>query len=487
VTAHVERLPFPMAPVGALGITALADQHDAGERWRWKWFSIGGALGLAFGFVYVGIPSVTGAVLARPVELIPIPFLDLTQNISTREFMPATPLNLVFDVSLIILGMVLPFWAVIGGFIGLLATFLLNPILYQQGVLTTWTPGMNLIDTVFANTVDFYLSFSIGLSLAIFIVSVAPMLLAGLRKRKELTGDELSMRDRWKQITHRNRNRGDISIYLSLVIFVFATLSYILICRLLMPQFPVLFFLGFGFIYQPMISYVNAKLEGMIGQVVQIPLVREAAFIISGFSGSEIWFAPIPINDYGIATQNFRVMELTGTRLTSTIKTELVVIPIIIIMSLVFSQFIWRLAPIPSESYPFAQELWELQARNFALTASATSEGSSEFIEAIKPDVVAWGFGAGVLSFALLSFLNLPTFLVYGVVRGLGQSTPGNVLPELGGALIGRLWLEKRYGTQKYKQYVSVLFAGFGAGVGLIAMASVGFALIAKSTSTLGY
>lgn len=502
ITAHVEDLPFPMAPVGALGVTALAEAQDKSERWRWRWFSLGGALGLGFGLIYIGVPAITGSLLTKPIQIIPVPWLDLTSTISTRQMLPATAINLVFDVGLVILGMVLPFWAVIGGFIGLMSTFIINPVLYNEGVLTTWTPGSGLVDTMFANTIDFYLSFSIGLALAIFIMSILPLLKSVLIFMNKGDGqtDKLAARrslsDSWRQLRIRNKDRGDLSIFIAIGIYIFSTISYILVCLWLMPgtaekgyadQFPWMFFLGFGFIYQPILGYVNAKIEGLVGQTVQIPLVREAAFILSGYNGSAIWFAPIPINDYGLTVQNFRVMELTGTRLTSVIKTEFVVVPIVIISSLFFWDLIWRLAPVPSESFPFAQEFWELQARNVALQYSSTLGGSSMFIEAIKPEIIGWGAGVGLGAFAILNFLNLPTLLVFGVVRGLGQTTPGAVIPEIIGALIGRFYLERKYGHQDYKRYVSILLAGYGAGVGLVAMGSVAFALIAKSTTTLGY
>ena len=85
---------------------------------------------------------------------------------------------------------------------------------------------------------------------------------------------------------------------------------------------------------------------------------------------------------------------------------------------------------------------------------------------------ITCGFGTGFIAFTTLSLLNLPTFLVYGLVRGFGQATPGNVIPEMIGALIGRFFLEKRYGNKNYKRYMMVLYAGFGAGMGLVAMAS---------------
>ncbi len=68
--------------------------------------------------------------------------------------------------------MVLPFWAVMGGFIGLIITIILNPLLYSNGILTRWHPGMATVDTVFANNFDFYMSFGIGLGLAIGLIGV---------------------------------------------------------------------------------------------------------------------------------------------------------------------------------------------------------------------------------------------------------------------------------------------------------------------------
>lgn len=501
LTAHVEKLPFPMAPVGAMGITALAEARESTERWRWRCFSLGGVIGLGFGLLYVGVPAVTSTFFGHAVKIIPIPWLDLTPAISTKDFMPAVPFNLVFDVGLIILGMVLPFWAVIGGFVGLIATWILNPILFRAGRLPHWEPGMGVVDTLYNNTVDFYLSFTIGLALAIFIASVVPVIrplaasIFGRTDGSEQTAARRRWRDFLRELFRRNRERGDISIVIALAIYVFSSIAYILTCMWLMPgdpetgvgRFPWAFFLGFAFIYQPMISYVNAKLEGMVGQNVQVPLVRQAAYILSGYKGAAIWFAPIPMTDYSASVRGFRVLELTGTKLTSIIKTELLVIPILLVTSFLFCELIWRMAAIPSEAYPFTQEVWHLQALNFSLTASSTLEGSSPFMEAIKFDVIGYGLGSGLAAFIFLSFLGLPIFLVYGAVRGLSQTTPGGIIFELIGALVGRYYLQRKFGHKKYKQYMMIILAGFGAGVGLMGMGAVAIALIVKSTSTVGY
>src|SRR5438552_1314762 len=63
LTSDVEKLPFPMAPVGALGVTALADASGGQDTWRWRVFSFGAILGAGFATVYLALPAITGAFL----------------------------------------------------------------------------------------------------------------------------------------------------------------------------------------------------------------------------------------------------------------------------------------------------------------------------------------------------------------------------------------------------------------------------------------
>jgi hypothetical protein len=219
-------------------------------------------------------------------------------------------------------------------------------------------------------------------------------------------------------------------------------------------------------------------------------MVREFSFIAGakffGYQGIEIWYAPIPIHNYGEATVQFRQIELTGTNLRGIIKAEIVAFPIVMIASLLFSQFIWQLAPIPSATYPYAQEMWHLQALNTLLMQTSTIEGNSMFFQALSGHVVATGAVMGVALYALLNVLGLPVLLVYGVVRGLGQTTPHGHLLELGGALLGRFVFEKKYGAS-WRQYAPVLLAGFSCGMGLTGMLAMGITLILKSLSKLAY
>jgi hypothetical protein len=156
------------------------------------------------------------------------------------------------------------------------------------------------------------------------------------------------------------------------------------------------------------------------------------------------------------------------------------------VASLLFSQFIWRLGPIPSSSYPYAQELWHLQALNTLLMQTSTLEGNSLFFQALKGSYVLSGLGFGLVTYMVLFLFGLPIMLVYGVVRGLGQSTPHGLILEVIGAFLGRFFFLKRYGTQ-WRQYAPVLLAGFSCGMGLTGMFAMGVTLILKSLGKLVY
>ena len=227
-------------------------------------------------------------------------------------------------------------------------------------------------------------------------------------------------------------------------------------------------------------------MEGIVGQQMQIPFVREATFILSGYKGAAIWFAPIPLHNYAMHVLEFRRMELIGAKFTSLIKAEFLTYPLMIVGTLFFAQFLWSLGPVPSEAYPFANEFWELQAYNKGLIYSATMPGDvvNPFMEAFRGDFLLTGMGLGLGLYAILAHFNLPIFLVYGMIRGLDQSLPHTILPTIIGALIGRYACRKWFGD-RWPQYRIVFAAGFGAGMGLASMFALGLVFMTKSANVL--
>jgi hypothetical protein len=240
--------------------------------------------------------------------------------------------------------------------------------------------------------------------------------------------------------------------------------------------------LFYGFIYTPLISYVAARMEGIVGMTVQVPFVREATFILTGYQGAAVWFAPFPAFNYGQQTLYFRTTELTGTKITSMIKSELFIFPIVLVTTILFSQFIWRIAPVPSSAFPYAEKYWDLAAYRQAVIYSSTLPGGQHgpFYEAMQPGVIVVGLAVALLIYGSLSWLGLPVLMTYGIIRGLDQSTPDVILPQFLGALLGRYYLARRFG-EKWPLYRVVFFAGYGCGVGLIMMLALGLVFMSKS------
>jgi hypothetical protein len=532
LTSDVERLPFPLASVAALGASALAEDDRAsapapkpdepkpsepkpdapkpsepkpsepkpgepkpGERKRV--FSVGAVLGLVYGALLVGVPSVSSLFLTQPLYILPLPFVDSTTM--TESVLPSTPTGATLDLAVVLLGFVLPFWTVVGTFVAILATLILNPILHRFGILHTWQPGMDTVNTAFSNNIDFWLSFGIGAGLGVGAVSLFNTLrdirktLVELRSHPDTSSEAGPLRRLFRP---PNPTRGDYPIWAALAIYVLTAVAVVGLCLVLLPRTPgiVFFLFFFTFIYSPFISYVNARLLGMQGQTVELPFVKEGAFLLSGAKGISIWLAPLPLEHHAWQTQSFRTNELAGVRFWSLLKAELVALPVLFALSLAFWAFIWKADAVPSAIFPWAQINWELHAKNSVLLYSSTfvpsgaegafgGIGSSEFMKAIHPGVIAAGFSGTVLAFVATALLGVPVLFCYGLFRGFGQ-LPHYMLLEIIGALWARRWLNKKFGKERFQHAAPILLAGYLTGVGLIGMATIALRLIKSAVSS---
>ncbi len=487
VASDIEKLPFPMAPIGAQGIMALAEDADeksvanAEDKWRWRVFSIGGAIGLGFGTLYLLLPTLSGALTGSPIQIFPIPFSDFTPR--TGDYLKAVATGMSWDLGNLIFGMVLPYFAMVGSFIGLIVTVVLNPVLEAGGILKSWTAGDTTVTTLYKNNIDFYFSFQIGIALAVAIGGITQVIRTFQNRDKSAEGQA-----RARKSMELPKGRGDIQPWFVVLVYFFVTITYILVSGWLIDWhrgvMAVLLFLGF--VYTPLISYVTARLEGMVGQVVEVPFIREATLIMSGYQGVAVWFLPIPIANYGQMCVFYKQCELTGTRFTSIWKTQVVLFPIILLSSIFFMNFIWSLADIPSAVYPFAEEMWELHAANACIMFTATLGEFSIFEEAFNWLYITIGTVFGGLLFWIMSIVGAPVMLTYGVVRGLGQTMPHAVIPQFIGALLGRYYFQKRMGL-KWRQYIPVVSAGFACGMGLITTVGVGITFLSKAALPLPF
>lgn len=496
ITSDVEKLPFPLARVGAEGATALAESEEDDKQksgsWRWSVFSTMAVVGMVWGLIYMGIPSLSGALFGTPVELIPIPFLDLTPF--TEDILPSAALAVGFNLGLVLMAFILPWRVVVGSTTAcLLCQVVAAPVLYRLGVHEQWKHGFSALDTQLANGLDLWMSVGIGGALSVAVTGIWMAVRASRKRRRDGGGGY-----NWKALATTPEGRGDWPIWISALVFVVCALGFVTLCHGILnlgwlggaakphdERFPLWILLVFAFLWTPVNTYIHARLAGITGQHIPIPFVREGAFLMSGYRHPDVWVAPVPVKDYGHAAMLFKQVELTRTRFTSVVKAEVVALVILTVAGLFYWSYLLNLGSIPSTSYPFAQEMWPFLAKNAALWTSALGEGNDQIRSAIQPEVILGALVVFVLLFGALRWLGIPLAYYFGAVAGVGQ------FPYIAAAmLIGlgvRVVASRKFGKEKLSRYAPVMMAGFAAGFGMAGMLVVAIVLVKSAISAVPY
>lgn len=497
-TADMEKLPFPLAPIHAEGAIALAEtsQGKGASGYRQACFSTGAVLGAVFGVFYVAIPTLTAAFLDRPLTLLPLPFLDLT--VALERYLPGGTFGLSLNLGLLFFGFVLP-WRVC---VGMVATTLLfqlglNPVLQRLGYLPNWAPGKDAIETHVATTLDVYLSAGIGTALAVLCVGLWGIARA-LRRYQSSRGTAgtpsanpdgtapFELAALWR----RDRARGDPPFWAPVAVWLAASAGYVVFSNYLInhglppeEHFSPWWLAAFAFGWTPLNTYINARMSGIAGQHAGVPYVSEGAIFLSGHRGVAVWFAPLPLANYGHMADLFKETQLTRTRFTSLLKAELLVFPLMLVASFVFWSYLTGLGPIPSEKFPYAQSFWPQFAQLKALWASSMQEGQNLLFQAIKPGVIAAFFAGALALFGGFSGLGISAQYLYGGI-GAMNGYPHLALMIFIGACLGRFILAPRFGAQAWLNYAPILTVGFAAGMGLVGMASIAINFLWTSIGT---
>ena len=150
---------------------------------------------------------------------------------------------------------------------------------------------MDTINTAFANNIDFWMSFGIGTGVGIAAVSLFSTIRDVMKKMREQRDREREGGRKESLWATPQTGRGDFPMWLALGGYVVLSLALIGVCYWLLKDSRIdkvgllCFLFIFVFIYNPFITYVNARLLGIAGQRVDIPFIKETAFILSGAKG----------------------------------------------------------------------------------------------------------------------------------------------------------------------------------------------------------
>jgi hypothetical protein len=141
-------------------------------------------------------------------------------------------------------------------------------------------------------------------------------------------------------LANLNKQRGDFPWPAAIGAWLVAAIGYIILDHKILPAFPVAIVAFYALVWTPINSYISARMTGLTGQSVQFPFLNQGIVLKSGYTRPDIWFAPMPLNDYGSQAQRFREFELTGTKFTSIVKLELFMLPLVLVFSFIYWSFI---------------------------------------------------------------------------------------------------------------------------------------------------
>jgi hypothetical protein len=494
-TADAERLPFPLVNIDVGGTMALAESSAGREGWRWRVFSIGAMIGVAWGLIYVVVPVLTSAISPQPILLVPIPWIDLTTAI--QAVLPGALFGLSTGLGGYLWGMVLPREIAWGQFAGsMIGGLLIPPVLFAAGALPDWKPGYASVPTSIALNWNFWISFGMGVGLLFGWAGIVAMIRQTRRRRLELrdaaaaAGAPPPERGRLG-FPKPPEGRGDFNPAVCLILWAASTIGLIALVKWLVPDFPVWITALFGILWTPLNSFITARMVGITGSQTgaPFPFLREFTFFLSGYRGVDLWFAPVPLYDHGFEARTFKQLEMSRTKFTSLVKFIALATVLTFVFSGLYWSLIWRLGPIPSSAYPYAQTYWPLGAQNQYIWLSITDPDSptrAYFIQQVL-NVKFIGLGVAVAAalWWLTSMLKLPQLFFFAMI-GSFQTWPHDAIPVAIGAIVG-FRLGRKYGTETWSAYAPILGAGFACGMGLIGMVAIAITLMAKATTPLLY
>jgi len=191
------------------------------------------------------------------------------------------------------------------------------------------------------------------------------------------------------------------------------------------------------------------------------------------------------MSNAGSGAGHFREIELTGTKFTSIFKAQLIMAPIAIVAGLFFWSFLYKISDIP-ESYPNAARFWPQDATMRAFWMTATTTGNAFFLKAINWQYISAGTVYALVTYTVLRIIGAPTLFLYGTIQGL-VGDPASSFPMFAAAILGRFYMQRVFGRERWSNYTPVLAAGYGAGIGLVGMGAVAILLISKAITMVPF
>jgi len=467
---RVEKLPFPFAQPTAAACNTLTGSDPA----TLKSFTISGLIGTAWGLA-VYWPVAMGSKIVN----FPIPWVDL--NARLHSLMRGASFGIATDILAFSGGFVVPFRVIVSMLIGAVATqFIGNWLMVKHGVFTRFAEGMN-IATTHTNEVYVWASPVIGALIAAGLLQILSRPAQLVSAFRGLIGAGKSLSSS-AAITEDDEERP-ISFRILLLVFFSAIGGSIVLFKILIPDFPVAFIAFFAVLWSLLFSLIDMRAIGTTGFRVDPPYVREGLIIgynrTSGYDNPDVWYAPWPValGSSGWVS-SFKVCDLVRCRVWSYIKAALIAVPVGMLANFIYMGVFWRIAPIPSGTYPYAN-VWLPRSTLFtcgfiSTTVKTTGASSSAVSSMFRPSWILFTILLFTAVYVLFEFI-LPRISsrlrdkgpsLIGLAVGMSMPIPFAVSLFLGGLFA--LWTKKRWGDDWFAKNRYIIVAGLAVGEGVM-------------------
>lgn len=490
-----EKLPFPFAQPTAAACNTLtgSDPKDL------KSFTVSGIVGTIWGTI-VYFPVALG----QPIIKYPIPWVDLNARLHT--LMKGASLGVATDILTFTGGFIIPFRVIVSMLMGGLAVqFFGNYFMVRAGLFKRFAEGMN-VATTHANEIDWSASIIIGGMVAAGLLQILshPKAFGGAIAGLWRTGRRMGTHGKSDAVEAQEEEEEErpLSFRTLLLVFLAAIVGSCALFKILIPDFPVMFIFVFALLWSLLFGLIDMRAIGTTGFRVDPPYVRQGLLIghhqLTGYSEPDVWFAPWPVA-LGASgwIQSFKVCDMLRCRVWSFIKAALIAVPVGMAANFIYMGIFWRIAPIPSSTYPYASVWLPRQTRflcGFISTTVKTVGGSASVAaEMFRLD---WMIGT-FLIFAAIHVVfeyiipclgrllakaggneeaglgrvgslvaNCPGPSLIGLAVGMAMPIPFVVSLFLGG-LAGQ-WVKGKWGQEWYGRNRNLIVAGLALGEGVM-------------------
>jgi hypothetical protein len=297
------------------------------------------------------------------------------------------------------------------------------------------------------------------------------------------------------------KEAGGLNILVLLILFFTSVIATVAVFKVLIPTFPVLWIAPFALIWSFVFSLIDARAVGTTGFRVDPPYVREGLIIGAHNSGakvgSSVWFAPWPIalGASGWA-QNFKICELVNCRSSSLIKAAVIAFPVGMLANFIFMEIFWRIADIPSATYPYADAILPIYAQNLCIWMTTTTpvinpDPTFSIAKIFQPSWMLITFGIFTLIYlgnrlyARVRGEGKEVLSLIGLAVGMAVPLPFSVSLFIGGLLA--MLVRYKWGKEWFDRYRNVMVAGLVVGEGVVIGICAAIAALKNSLISIPY